>query len=842
MQRGIGGFFGRPDLVLVDFACKDPTCPQLVKHGKESVFKTQKALNAHQRTHPSASSLASDAQADRAIHNQEALIASARLEAPPFAAPPPQPPPNNASGNDEQIPSPGRPAKKSKGAAKRHQFTVEQKVKNVRAYAAVQAEIDTERASCDPPLGPAPAKGVLEKVAASIGVAFRTLDQHVRNAKTIEAEYAARQQQTGGSRQRQSIHAKRVYTPGKGGKKPLFPKAEERLATHIRERRADNLAYPASRLRCDFKRFAKVEALEAGEESDLYEKWASCKFTTRMQGRFLRRQRLSCRKVSCLKAKPLAKIILEGRGFYQAMVEILVDADEKALSLLDPVFGRYLLSSRFNKDEVPLFWGSPSRQINPTGDKATHVSYPDGFGSRFATADLCVSADGYLLPVMLIFYGTGQRVEKYVDNLDCVVVHYQKKAWKDGTGELHFYRHVFLPHVTANDLKDTLMMHDNLKSHFNHTALRYAHQYCFMLSLNPPPHSTPYLQAIDDNIGRLIRLDIEVLLMAAIDEKGPAYKWTTKEKRALFVAATVATVQLWRTDARKVQLLKNAVARTGLAIEVSGHVPMERTAEQVDPTTLERSTNSRLQPVRFPADFGSSILDSAHPEHGQATPFAPFQPRGTVPFDAAQPDAPTPPRVPSGDESSGSSAEDDGPDDWELQMEHDDQLFIEDAPEDALDNERQLLEHRGQRGCLPGCECELDAYKRGCVCFSHRGNCLEQCACSCTRPKQRLALVEGDYVNTNVAIAQNEGEVEVDSVLSHLFDDGIPQFEVLWVDGDTTHEPLDSFVDASDGAVNAKVLAYAASCQLDLGPAVELLLLILRGERDSYHSSNSEGN
>ena len=171
---------------------------------------------------------------------------------------------------------------------------------------------------------------------------------------------------------------------------------------------------------------------------------------------------------------------------------------------------------------------------------------------------------------------------------------------------------------------------------------------------------------------------------------------------------------------------------------------------------------------------------------------------------------------------------------------HDDSavLFIEDAEEDVLDNELQLIERRGQRGCLPGCECELADYTRGCVCFGRRGHCLEHCACACSRPKAQLAVVEGDYVNTNVAIAENEGEVEVEAVLSHVIDDGMPQFQVLWVDGDKTEEPLDSFVDPSDGAVNVKLVAYAAACQLNLDPYLELLVHIMRGQYDSYHSSS----
>ena len=74
-------------------------------------------------------------------------------------------------------------------------------------------------------------------------------------------------------------------------------------------------------------------------------------------------------------------------------------------------------------------------------------------------------------------------------------------------------------------------------------------------------------------------------------------------------------------------------------------------------------------------------------------------------------------------------------------------------------------------------------------------------------------------------------------VISHEIEDGMPYFETEWINGDVSIEPLDSFVD-TDGVVNGKVLAYAAELDpvLDLQLFVDLLVSILRGERDSYHS------
>lgn len=91
----------------------------------------------------------------------------------------------------------------------------------------------------------------------------------------------------------------------------------------------------------------------------------------------------------------------------------------------------------------------------------------------------------------------------------------------------------------------------------------------------------------------------------------------------------------------------------------------------------------------------------------------------------------------------------------------------------------------------------------------------------------------------DTAIGENEGEEEVLVVSSHEEDDGALYFEVAWVDGAQTEEPLENLLD-SDGRVNDKLMVYAEMCGLDLAPYVEVVLRILQGQKDIVSSADED--
>lgn len=608
---------------------------------------------------------------------------------------------------------------------------------------------------------------------------------------------------------------------------------------------------------------AKEEALAAGLDSRLYQLWGKCQFGLGMVRRFLQRNGLSRRRVSCLKTMSLSETIPIVRGFFQQCIVIHLDAAHLALRPLDPTYGRFLLFERINKDEVPLFFGFSSSQIDETTSRATHVMRPTGFGDRFATLDLAVTADGVMLVPMLIFHGTGARVESYDASEGCVVV-YQAKAWKDAAMEMKWYRLVLKPYRETLQARgngfgeEMLVTHDNVGAHHNIDALRYAHQQCGALSLNSPPNVTHVAQLIDDNIGKMFRDGMNVIINAALDTNGASYKWTAKEKRALVVAAAREMYGAWTSDSFKIQLLRNAALRTGLAISVEGLVPAERTTHNVEPGSLIRTTNAAVRPTRFPVDFGLSFTDPSHAGYEECVSFVPFVPRGVVAYDplipnrpapaSLQPNASPPASSPAllqpnqrGEEAEADLEEDGWMDRFSSSYFDEAGLeeFIENGEEDDADNQLQFLERTMQRGCLPGCSCEEEPYQRGCMCFKKRSCCMEHCACSCSRAKSAPVIEESDYINVDTAIGENEGEEEVLLVSSHEEDDGALYFDVAWVDGAQTEEPLENLLD-SDGRINNKLMAYAELCGLDLAPYVEVVLRILQGQKDIVFSADED--
>ena len=91
------------------------------------------------------------------------------------------------------------------------------------------------------------------------------------------------------------------------------------------------------------------------------------------------------------------------------------------------------------------------------------------------------------------------------------------------------------------------------------------------------------------------------------------------------------------------------------------------------------------------------------------------------------------------------------------------------------------------------------------------------------------------------AIAENEGEEVVTAVLSHEVEEKALYFEVQWENGTTSSNcPLDDFVDADDERTNLAVASYAKAHGLDLKPFLDVLLPILRGQRDLMSLSVSD--
>lgn len=121
---------------------------------------------------------------------------------------------------------------------------------------------------------------------------------------------------------------------------------------------------------------------------------------------FLRRQNLSVRKVSCIKTMSLENSIKKARKYFKGFENLL--ADPTFAQSLDPDAGRFTFACRFNKDEVPLRFGSVSPCLDTTGTSNVHVRSLPGWGDRIATMVPVISAEGKIFsPLVLIFRGQG---------------------------------------------------------------------------------------------------------------------------------------------------------------------------------------------------------------------------------------------------------------------------------------------------------------------------------------------------------------------------------------------------------------------------------------------------
>lgn len=703
--------------------------------------------------------------------------------------------------------------------------------------------------------GPPSALACRTVVALKLGISAATLYGFLQDKERLEDAFKKRAADS--SRETGSKHVLRLGHPGR---KATFPKTEIKLAAEIRSIRAQQLPYRVYKVLKRYRKLAEVEAIEAppaGEKAgSLYERYVKSAFGQRLLSNFLSRNSLSRRKPSCVKTLTLATIIRNSRGFHRALEAVLVDEENRAKFELDPVFGRYILPLRINEDEVPAFFGSKMMMVNDTSEKATHVTMPAGFEDRFATIKVAVSADGFLLAVHIIFFGTGKKVEKYVDS-DKVVVTFQKKAWIDGPGQKEWFKRVLKPYLrdvkaklSLDPATEALLVNDNVKPHHYWEARRYAYEQLCTLNMNTPPNLTIAIQAIDDQIGNLVRRDAEEIINDAIDED-PQKKWMPKEKRCLFVKAYTTVVANWRSSESRRALIRGSVTRTGLAMEVSGRVPAERTKDGLDPDKLVYSLNPGLRPVRFPADYPRSLADLQHPSANDFTPFTPFTPRGTVAYVPGADAPPSPSLQPAqmvplannddyvefDSEEESEEGIDFGP--QYREEEHED--YVEIGADDEEDCVLQALNNASvYRGCLDGCSCEREGKVHRCIC-SKFGHCLDTCACTnCQHPVAKGPVVlQAPAMTIEDAIRLNEGETVVNSIASHDEEDEALYFVVHWNNGSITEEPLENLVSFDDDwAINAALVEYADEAKLNLDPYIVVLKAIFGGKAGENMAEN----
>lgn len=281
------------------------------------------------------------------------------------------------------------------------------------------------------------------------------------------------------------------------------------------------------------------------------------------------------------------------------------------------------------------------------GERSTHVRTIQGWEERIATMIPFFLMTGKLVsPLVLIFRGKGKRVAPdelaaYAKLKDIVVL-WQKKAWIDRYLEkevlekqvVRYARETKKAYEDAKKifpgfllLQDRGPGHDDEYSSSLACRLNCAH-FCFSDVLSvaqkasieivlTPSDTTWAIQLVDDGRGKALRSmileDFDKYLEEFDWESNPRGVLTSKEKRILTAQLAQRAFEHFSTSEAQTQNTINAAMRTG------GRMEMEANYDQI-------------QPVRFPTDFGRSILPG-HPLSGLVKPYYPV---GTITPSAPQ--------------------------------------------------------------------------------------------------------------------------------------------------------------------------------------------------------------
>lgn len=268
---------------------------------------------------------------------------------------------------------------------------------------------------------------------------------------------------------------RRRFTFG-SGQHASFPKTETALREEVGLKRGKSHTVTFEWIMQRYKELANSEnSVLAG----------TTKFGEDIFYAFLRRKGLARRKPSNIKPMTVADSMRAFRGFHQYLIKILKGDIPIAIGskepTIHPIWGRFPLDCRVNKDEVPGVFGDPSRKIiSIRGESSTKVVMLEGWGDRIATLVMTLTSDGKLLTIVIIFKGRGKRVAKdesaKYDTLSSIKVLWQPKAWNDGATEQKIVGLVLVPYAKkmrqeylqrGEKFPGILDVEDNFSAHLN---------------------------------------------------------------------------------------------------------------------------------------------------------------------------------------------------------------------------------------------------------------------------------------------------------------------------------------------------------------------------------------
>ena len=247
-------------------------------------------------------------------------------------------------------------------------------------------------------------------------------------------------------------------------------------------------------------------------------------------------------------------------------------------------------------------------------------------------------------PLVLIFKGTGKQIspeeEAFYRTLPNICVLWQKKAWIDHNLEVMVMENQVKPYVLKKqkEYEDAgkafpgfLLLEDRGPGHDDMSALTSSPSFTLLIIISrkvlevakkadieivlTPADTTWAIQLVDDGRGKALRKK----MMEEFDQflakfnwvSNPRGKLTSQEKRILTAQIAQNVFINFSACPHQRELTIRAATRTGGRMEMTGNYDL-------------------IQPVRFPKDFGYSILPG-HPLSMLVKKYVPLSPNVVSP-------------------------------------------------------------------------------------------------------------------------------------------------------------------------------------------------------------------
>ena len=209
-------------------------------------------------------------------------------------------------------------------------------------------------------------------------------------------------------------------------------------------------------------------------------------------------------------------------------------------------YGQFLLSERFNVDQVPLpFVNGQSDTLEKTGEKRVAIAQPfAGLKKRQCTMQVIFGPGSRLMRISVIFRGTGKRispVEKaaYHKNVD---VFFHENAWADHKFCMEWaqrsYRKSLIRGRSHLPQERSILLMDILHAQTTDAFKEFRSEHCNTLAWYFPANKTDQVQPVDAGVGRMLKVEVgrqlDIWLGQADNlEKWESNKLTASDRRVL---------------------------------------------------------------------------------------------------------------------------------------------------------------------------------------------------------------------------------------------------------------------------------------------------------------------